>query len=186
MKRHCAFTTAHRLPPALPRPLRFSPSRLGRSRNRSSPGSTPPNLGLLNSFASPSHPLCDPSPDSSKSLRDQLPLPFPIARLLGRFLRCSGAFDPGPSCSRRSTNGSPSSSTHPPLPPPVLWCFRCFRGYRFIQPANPGLHSIPLGGFECVPGCPLLSVIVVSWPGSQVRHSSLYLLLATTKLKTNR
>ena len=54
---HCALIQPQQLPPGLPRLLRFSPSCLGRSRNRSSPGRTP--LNLFSSQASHSVLLLD-------------------------------------------------------------------------------------------------------------------------------
>jgi hypothetical protein len=82
-----------KLPPALAGLLRFRPSRLGRSRNRSSPGSTPLYLGLLNSFPLCRHSLCNPGSNVGKSLGAHLPSGF-LCRLCG--WRCP--FDPRPSC----------------------------------------------------------------------------------------
>ena len=68
-----------KLQPALPHLLRFSPPRLGSSRNSSSSGSAHFPLGFLNCFALCRHPLSNPGSNVGKSGSTD------FALLLGRF-----------------------------------------------------------------------------------------------------
>ena len=115
---------AHQITTCSCPPLRFSPSRLGRSRNRSSPGSTPLNPGFPESFALCGHSLCNPGTDVGKSLGAQLPLPG-----------CFCSLNPRPSCDlSRSHSGPagctdllPTASTRPQRLPAQNWLL--FWGY---------------------------------------------------------
>jgi len=95
-----------KLPPALAGLLRFRPSRLGRSRNRSSPGSTPLYLGLLNSFPLCRHSLCNPGSNVGKSLGAH----FPLLLRWGYCGRCC-PFDLRPSCLLSRSHSGPGGST---------------------------------------------------------------------------
>src|ERR1035441_2641856 len=95
---------SQKLQPALPRLPRFGPPRFGRSRKRSSSGSTELPLGFLNSFPLCRHPLCNPGSNVGKSLCAHLP----FLGLLGRcsFWRCP--FDLRPSCELSCSHSGPT------------------------------------------------------------------------------
>ena len=132
IKEHCALIKPTKLQPALPGLLRFGPSRLGRSRNRSSPGSTPLHLGLLNSFALCGHSLCNPGSNVGKSLGAHLPL-------------WAGPFDLRPSCSGGSSNSSTAGSTD--LSSSWVLQLRQFHQNR------PGVDRVLFAATGSSPGC---------------------------------
>jgi hypothetical protein len=108
-----------KLPPALAGLLRFRPSRLGRSRNRNSPGSTPLYLGLLNRLPLCRHPLCNPGSNVGESLGAHLPLGF-----LCRLSFWCGPFDLRPSCLLSRSHSGPTGSTELVLPGFFSWLSR--------------------------------------------------------------